>query len=90
MVLRWKRNADSLHVALELRMSCFMRATGLSGMGSIGTERRKLLVMPEEVLTFSLFEVFWHCDWLFRTRETEGGGLQCCGDADIGACSRAA
>ncbi|KAI9520337.1 hypothetical protein NQZ68_018644 [Dissostichus eleginoides] len=42
MVLWWKRNADSLRVVLQLRISCSTMAPGLSGMGSIGMERRKL------------------------------------------------
>lgn len=61
MVLWWKRNADALHVALELTISRFTMAPGLSGMDIIGKERRKLLVMPEEVLSFSLFELCWPC-----------------------------
>lgn len=59
MVLWWKRNAEAPRVALESRLSAFAVTPGLSGMGSVGTERRKLLVMPEEVLSSSLFELFW-------------------------------
>lgn len=41
----------------------------LSGTGSIGKLRRKLLVMPEEVLSFSPCELCWPYVYLFEKKE---------------------
>lgn len=52
--------ADSVHVALVQRIACFTETPGLSGLGCFGLEWRKLLVMAEEVMSFSLCELCWH------------------------------
>lgn len=61
MVPWWKRKVDLLCAILQSRISCFIMSPGLSGMSSIGTERRKLLVMPEEALSISVWALFSLC-----------------------------
>lgn len=82
MVLWWKRNADSLHVALELRMSCFRyRGPQWDGQhwhgeaeapgdarGSLVLLSVWVLLAPRSVVQNKKIK-----------RETEGGGLQCSG-----------
>lgn len=61
MVPWWKRKADLLCAILQLRISCFIMSPGLSGMSSFGTVKRKLLVMPEEALSISVWALSSLC-----------------------------
>lgn len=88
MVFWWKQNADLPHVIPHVELWGFIVNSGLCGRGSIGTRRRKFLVMPKEVLSFALCELCAHYVQFYKGGKATK--FQRTGDADTGVGRREA